>query len=432
MNSLCVIRGARVIDPAKNRDEIADLWIGDGLILNSPPPLAPDTPVEEIQAHGLIAAPGLIDMHVHLREPGQTHKETIATGTRAAAAGGFTTLLAMPNTSPPVDSPSTVRWLQERIRDTAVVNVLIAGAITRNLEGEELAPIGSMRKAGVVALTDDGHCIQNHEVMRRAMEYTAQFHIPLLDHCQEYTLTDGAVMHEGTWSLRLGLPGWPREAEEIIVSRDITLARLTGAHLHCQHLSSAGSVSLVRNAKAEGLPVTAEVCPHHIWFTDESLRGFSSQFKMNPPLREQSDIEALLEGLADGTIGVLATDHAPHASYEKEVELDKAPFGITGLESALAACATLLIHQRKIWDWPQLLRAFTAAPAGILGIPAGTLSPGSPADITLIDPAKEWVFDNNRSLSLARNTPFHGIPFKGRVMRTLVSGRTVWNADSPT
>ncbi len=417
------ISGGRIIDPSNGKNGPGEILILDGKFVGSIPE---DCSVEEIDATGLIVSPGLIDLHVHLREPGQSHKETIETATRAAAAGGFTSIVAMPNTTPPADSPATITWIREHAANNAVVNVFPTGAITKNLAGEELAPIGSMSRAGIVAITDDGHCVQNHEVMRRALEYARMFDLPLFDHCQDSSLAGEGVMHEGEWSIRLGLPGWPRAAEELIVSRNILLSELCDAPIHCQHLSSGGSVRLLREARSRGVKISGEVCPHHVWFTDGCLRGFDSNFKMNPPLREQRDIDLLLEGLADGTIEILASDHAPHAAYEKEVELDQAPFGILGLETELSAFSTLLVHQKQIFDWPRLLAAYSIAPAKLLRLDRGTLSEGMAADVTLIDPDKEWVYDVNQSCSISRNSPFHGAEFKGRAVRTIVAGETVW------
>lgn len=420
-----LIRNGRIIDPANRRDEIADVFIQNGVIVGDPPANLPaDT--QTLDAAGLLVTPGFIDVHVHLREPGAPHKETIESGTRAAAAGGFTTVLAMPNTSPPCDSPATVMWLRQRIAQKAAIHVQIAGAITKGLAGEELAPIGSMAKAGVVAITDDGHCVQNHELMRRAVEYASMFDLPILDHCQDYNLTAGAVMHEGQWSLRLGLPGWPRIAEEVIVARNILLSEFCSAHIHIQHVTSVGSVRLLRDALARKLKISAEVCPHHLWFTDEQLQNYDSNFKVNPPLRERRDIEALIGAITDGTISILASDHAPHATYEKEVEIDQAPFGMIGLETEFAAFATLLVHREKALTWPQLIACLTINPARLLKLNAGTLTPGAPADITLIAPNLRWTFDCTKSFSLSQNTPFHGTEFLGRVVQTILGGRTVW------
>jgi dihydroorotase len=424
MKTLCVTNG-RVIDPANKRDEIGDLWIGDGVVLSAPPEGVTKAD-ETIDAKGLIVAPGLVDSHVHFREPGQSHKETILTGARAAAAGGFTSVVCMPNTSPAADNAGTLTLLQEKAK-AACVNVFTTGAITKNLKGEELAPYGAMVKTGIVAITDDGHCIQNHEVMRRAVEYARMFNLTVLDHCQDYSLVGGGIMHEGEWSLRLGLPGWPRIGEEIIVSRNILLAELCDSPIHCQHISAGGSVRLLREARARGVKISGEVCPHHIALTDDCLQSFDSNYKMNPPLRTARDIEAILEGIADGTLDVLCSDHAPHAFYEKEVELDRAPFGITGLETEFSLFSDILIHEKKVIDWSRLIAMYTINPSALLSLDRGTLSVGVPADITLIDPDLEWTYDREASFSLSRNTPFHGRQMKGRAVRTIVAGQTVWH-----
>jgi len=423
------IAGGRIIDPANKRDEIGDLWIGDGLIIDSPGAEEQSPDVEVVQATGLVVAPGLIDMHVHLREPGQAHKETIATGSHAAAAGGFSSIVCMPNTSPVADNAGTITLIREKAQATASVNVFTTGAITKGIAGEELAPYGAMISAGIVAITDDGHCVQNHEVMRRALEYARMFDLPVLDHCQDYSLVGNGVMHEGEWSLRLGLPGWPRVGEEIVVARDILLSELCNSPIHCQHISSGGSVRLLRDAKARGVKISGEVCPHHIALTDQFLQTFDSSYKMNPPLRTERDIEALIEGLADGTLDILCSDHAPHAFYEKEVELDQAPFGITGLETEFGLFCDILVHKRKVVDLGRLIAMFTANPARLLSLDRGTLATGAPADVTLIDPNLEWTFDKERSQSLSRNTPFHGVQLKGRAVRTIVAGKTVWKCE---
>lgn len=419
------IQGGRIIDPASGRDEVADLWISDGRIAGSGE--LPSRADETIDAAGLVVAPGLIDIHVHFREPGQTHKETIASGSRAAAAGGFTTVVCMPNTSPAADNAGTITLMREKAAAGACVNVFFTGAITKGLAGEELAPYGSMVGAGIVAITDDGRCVQSHEVMRRAVEYARMFGLTVMDHCQDESLTTGAVMHEGEWSLRLGLPGWPRVGEELIVARNILLAELCDSPIHCQHISACGSVRLLREARARGIKVSGEVCPHHVWFTDERLRDFDSNFKMNPPLRSDRDVEAILGGIADGTLDILCSDHAPHAAYEKEVELDQAPFGITGLETEFAAFCDLLVHRREVIPLERLIALYTVNPARLLGLDRGTLAPGAPADITLIDPDLTWTFDKNESVSLSKNTPFHGETFRGRAVRTIVGGRTAWS-----
>jgi dihydroorotase len=420
-----LLRRGRIIDPANHRDEIADLCIVDGRIAESIPDGAE---FDEIDCSNLVIAPGLIDLHVHFREPGQSAKETLATGARAAAAGGFTSVVCMPNTSPAVDSPSVVTWIKEKADREACVNIFTTGAITRGIAGEELAPIGSMARAGIVALTDDGHCVQNHELMRRALEYARMFKLPVLDHCQDYGLVGKGVMHEGYWSTLLGLPGWPSAGEEMIVMRNVLLAELCETPIHCQHLSSGGSVRILRDARARGVPITGEVCPHHIAITDESLQGFDTNFKMNPPLRAQADIDALIQGIADGVITILASDHAPHCAYEKEVEFDMAPFGIVGLETELGLFLDILVHKKKAIDLPRLIALLTIEPARLLRLDRGTLTPGAIADVTLIDPNLEWTVDTAAFQSRSTNTPFNGWELKGRAVRTIVAGKTVWPA----
>jgi dihydroorotase len=421
-----LLQNGRILDPANARDAIGDVLLVDGRIAETPDIGRPASNVAVIDCTGLVIAPGLIDLHVHLREPGQSAKETIASGTRCAAAGGFTSVVCMPNTSPAIDNASVVTWIQEKVAREACVNVFITGAITKGLAGEELAPIGSLKKAGVVALTDDGHCVQNPEVMRRALEYAGMFGLVVMDHCQDYALVGKGVMHEGYWSTVLGLPGWPALGEEIIVSRNAQLAELTGTHIHCQHLSAAGSVRILREARARGVPISGELCPHHIALTDESIRGYDTNFKMNPPLRSEAHVEALIAGVADGTITILGSDHAPHSPHEKEVEFDQAPFGILGLETELGLFLDLLVHKKKAIDLPHLIAMFTVEPAKLLSLDRGTLSPGAVADVTLIDPAREWTVDKHASASLSRNNPFHGWELKGRAVRTIVAGETVW------
>jgi len=417
------IRGGRVIDPATNRDGVADVFIADGKFAS-----APVSGAEEIDARGLVVCPGFIDMHVHLREPGQGTKETIETGARAAAAGGFTSVVAMPNTTPVADHPGIIAWIEERAAASGVVNIFPTGAITVGSLGGQLAPIGAMAREGIVAVTDDGHCVQSHEVMRRAAEYCGLFGLPLLDHCQDASLAGPeAVMHEGYWSTVLGLPGWPRMAEEIIVARNALLAEATGTPIHCQHISSAGSVRILREAQARGVRLSGEACPHHLALTDESLAGYDTNCKMNPPLREASDIDALIGGIADGTLSILATDHAPHAAYEKEVEFAAAPFGIVGLETAVGIFCEILLHRRKAVDLPRMVAMLTINPAKLLGLDRGTLRPGAPGDVTIMDPGRVWIVDREQFASKGRNTPFHGWELRGRAVRTIVGGRTVWN-----
>src|SRR6266566_6336214 len=409
--SALLLAGGRVIDPANQLDAVADLLIVGGKIAAIGNGAAAQAPVnaERMEVPRLIVCPGLIDLHVHLREPGQAAKETIATGTAAAARGGFTSVVCMPNTSPPIDNPGTVALIHELAAAQGVVNVFVTGTITKNIAGEELAPIGSLKRAGVVAITDDGHCVQHHELMRRALEYAKMFDLPLMDHCQDYSLVTDGVMHEGYWSTALGLRGWPAAGEEMIVARNILLAEMTGARVHCQHISTAGSVKLLREAKRRSIPVSGEACPHHFTLTDVAIAGsekfwrtdgkgifgFASQkefpewsaydtkFKMNPPLRSAADREAILEGLADGTIEVLCSDHAPHCNYEKEVEFDYAPFGITGLETELALCLMQLYHTKRL-GLSEIIRKFTIAPAGLLRLNKGTLKAGADADVTVL------------------------------------------------
>jgi dihydroorotase len=424
--SATIMRNGRVIDPANKRDEVIDLAIVDGRIADLSAIRNPQSAIDEIDASNLIVAPGLIDMHVHLREPGFSHKETIESGARAAAAGGFTTIVCMPNTSPVADTPSTIAWIKDRAAKMACVNVLPTSAISKNLGGEELAPVGSLAQAGVVAITDDGHCIQNHELMRRAIEYARMVGLPVLDHCQDYSLVGNGIVHEGYWSTLLGLPGWPAAGEEAIVMRNILLAELCDHHVHCQHVSSAGSVRLIREARARGIKISGEVCPHHIALTDEEIQNFDTNYKMNPPLRSQQDVDALLDGIGDGTLSILASDHAPHAGFEKEVEFDAAPFGIVGLETELGLFLDLLVHKHRKIDIVRLIEMYTVEPARLLKLGAGTLSIGAEADITLIDPEMQWTVDVAKFQSGSRNSPFDGWKLKGRAVRTIVGGKTVW------
>ncbi|MEY2541588.1 MAG: dihydroorotase [Verrucomicrobiota bacterium] len=421
-----IIRNGRVIDPANKRDEIVDLAIVDGRIAEASQLSTLNSQLDEIDARNLIVVPGLIDMHVHLREPGFGHKETIESGARAAAAGGFTTIVCMPNTSPAADNPATIAWIKDRAAETACVNVLATGAISKNLAGEELAPIGSLEQAGVVAITDDGHCIQNHELMRRAVEYARMVGLPVLDHCQDYNLVGDGLVNEGYWSTLLGLPGWPAAGEEAIVMRNILLAELCDHHVHCQHISAAGSVRLIREARTRGIKISGEVCPHHIALTDEAIQNFDTNYKMNPPLRSQRDVDAILEGIADRTLSILASDHAPHADFEKEVEFDAAPFGIIGLETELGLFLDILVHKHRKIDIVRLIEMYTVEPARLLELEGGTLSTEAVADVTLIDPEMEWTVDVATFQSASRNSPFHGWKLKGRAVRTIVGGRTVW------
>lgn len=422
-----IIRNGRIIDPSSGRDAIGDLVIANGCISEESEIRNWNSAIDEIDASGLIVAPGLIDMHVHLREPGFAHKETIASGARAAAAGGFTTVVCMPNTLPVADNPSTITWIRDRARDTAGVNILPSGAISKNLEGVELAPIGALVQSGVVAITDDGRCVQNHELMRRAVEYARMVGVPVLDHCQDYNLVGDGVVNEGEWSTLLGLSGWPAAGEEAMVMRNILLSELCDHHIHCQHISAAGSVRLIREARARKVKISGEVCPHHIALTDSAIQKFNTDYKMNPPLRTQHDIDSIIEGISDGTLTILCSDHAPHAAFEKEVEFDQAPFGIVGLETELGLCIDILLHKRKAVTINRVIEMFTVEPAKLLKLEAGTLSIGAKADVTLIDPDLEWTVDALKFNSLSRNTPFDGWKLKGRAVRTIVRGQTVWS-----
>jgi len=457
MSSLLLANG-RVIDPANQLDALADVLIVDGRVAAVGKEAAAKAPAggERWDVSGKVICPGLIDMHVHLREPGQTAKETIATGTAAAARGGFASVMCMPNTTPAIDNSGTVALIRERAAREAVVNVFVAGAISNGLAGEELAPIGSLKRAGVVAITDDGHCVQNNELMRRALEYARMFELLVMDHCQDYSLVTEGVAHEGYWSTVLGLRGWPAAGEEVIVARNILLAELTGSHVHCQHLSTAGSVRLVREAKQRGVAVSAEACPHHFTLTDAAIAGsdhfwggdgaavfyvdapgrgkptwpsYDTNFKMNPPLRSAKDREGILEGIVDGTLEILASDHAPHCAYEKEVEFDYAPFGVTGLETELALALMQLYHTKRL-GLSELIARFTMAPARLLHLAKGTLSPGADADVTVLDPDREWVFRPEESVSKSHNSPFQGWSLKGKAVATLVDGKVVWREET--
>jgi len=418
------IKNARVVDPAAKRDAVGDLFVLDGKLVAKLSP-ADRRRAKKVDARGLVAAPGLVDIRVHFREPGQTHKETIATGSRAAAAGGFTTVVCMPNTTPTADNAGTIQFILDAVRRDSLVKVLPTGCITIGMKGDTLAPIGSLKRAGVVAITDDGDCVQSNELMRRAIEYAKMFGLTVMDHCQDQSMTEGAVMNEGNVSIRLGLRGWPNAAEDLIVSRNVILSRYTGAHIHMQHVSSALSVEIVRRAKADGVRVTAEATPHHIALTDESLATYDPNFKMNPPLRTEGDRRALIAGLRDGTLDCISTDHAPHTDYEKDKEFDYAPNGIIGLETALAVVLDALVRRSR-FTLTKALDLMTRKPAGILGLPAGTLAAGAPADICIFDPDEVWTYDAKAGYSKSANSPWNGRTLRGRVKTTIVDGRIVF------
>ncbi|MFO0875939.1 MAG: dihydroorotase [Gemmataceae bacterium] len=420
MTLLC-IAGGRVIDPSQQIDQVTDLWIRDERIfhIGARPDLRAD---RTIDAKDRIVCPGLIDMHVHLREPGREEDETIATGTAAALAGGVTSVACMPNTEPPIDSEAAAEFVVLQAKRAGNANVFPIGAITKGRQGTELAEIGGLVEGGAVAFTDDGSPVVNSEIMRRAMEYCRMFDRAVLSHSEDLELTRGAVMNEGVESMRLGLRGYPAVAEEIMIFREIALAELTGARLHILHVSSAGGVDLIRRGKARGVRVTGEACPHHFTLTDECLRTFDSNYKMSPPLRTQRDVEAILEGLRDGTIDVLATDHAPHAPEKKMRELDQAPNGIVGLETLIPICIRALIEPGLL-TWPQMIEKLTINPARVLGIDRGTLQPGAIADVTVIDPAVAWTIDPTQFRSKSRNTPYAGWQVRGRAETVLVAGQ---------
>jgi len=451
-----LVSGGRVVDPASGRDAVADVLLVDGKVAAVGPDLRSQCPsgTEVLDARGLVVAPGLIDVHVHFREPGQTKKEDVQSGSRCAVRGGFTTVVCMPNTSPAIDNAGTVALIQ----DSAVkaqCRVEITGALTKGIAGEELAPIGSLHKAGIVALTDDGHCIQNNDLMRRACEYARMFNLPIMDHCQDYGLVTKGVMHEGKYSTILGLAGWPAAGEEVIVARNILLSEQTGTLIHCQHLSSAGSVRLLREARGRGVPISGEACPHHFTLTDACIAGseefwredgagqasrffhgsplpewpnYHTDFKMNPPLRSARDREAILEGLVDGTLTIISSDHAPHSQSEKDVEFDYAPFGIVGLETELALSLMALVHTGRL-SLMGTLAKLTSEPAKLLRFQdgRGEIRVGGVGDLTLFDPDEEWTSSRDDTASKSSNNPFHGWRLRGRVRHTIVGGRRVWS-----
>ncbi len=415
-----LITGGRLIDPSQSIDRVTDLWISGGRVL-AIGESGPEDPDLIIHADGKIVCPGLIDVHVHLREPGNEEDETIATGAAAALAGGVTSLACMPNTLPPIDSQGAAEFVVLQGQRARKANVFPVGAVSKGRRGDELAELGQLVEGGAVAFSDDGAPVANAALMRQALSYAKMFNRPIMQHCQVPELTAGAVMNEGFESTRLGMKGWPAAAEDIMVARDIRLAEITGGRLHIQHISTARSVHLVREGKRRGVHVTAEACPHHFTLTDESLSSFDTNFKMNPPLRSRDDLEAVIEGLADGTIDILATDHAPHAPEKKLREFDQAPFGIVGLETLLPLVILALIEPGHL-SWPDAIRKLTVAPAELLGIPRGSLRPGAPADVTIIDPATPWTIDPNHFLSKSRNSPFIGWPVRGRAHTVLVDG----------
>lgn len=420
------IQNARIIDPAAKRDAVGDLFVDNGKLVASLSAAAKKR-AKKIDARGIVACPGLVDIHVHFREPGQTHKETIATGSHCAAAGGFTTVVCMPNTSPVADNSGTIQFIKDAAKRDAVINVYPTGCITVGMKGQALAPIGTLKRMGVIAITDDGDCVQSNELMRRACEYAKMFDLPIMDHCQDASMTQGAVMNEGVTSTRLGLRGWPHSAEDIIVARNVILSEYTGAHIHLQHISSRYSVGIIRRAKERGVKITAEATPHHIAFTDESLGSYDTNFKMNPPLRTEADRREIIAGLRDGTLDCISTDHAPHTDYEKDKEFDYAPNGILGLETSLPVSLEVLVRQNK-FKLPAVIDLMTRRPAQLLGLPAGTLAVGAAADICLFDPDEKWRYDTKAGFSKSRNSPWDGRELTARVKTTIVAGRVAYDS----
>jgi dihydroorotase len=422
-----LIANGHLIDPAQRQNSGKNLLLEDGKVkawLRQNEKAPEDA--EVFDASGLIVAPGFIDMHVHLREPGHEHKETIASGCAAAVAGGFTSLCPMPNTSPVNDNAAITRYMIEQAERAGLANVFPIGAVTKSSDGAELAEMGEMKAAGAVAVSDDGRPVPTAGIMRRAMEYAKDFDLPVVDHCEDKSLSKGGVMHEGKISLLLGLRGMPALAEELDTMRDIILAKETGAHIHIAHISTKNAVEAVRRAKKEGVNVTCEVAPHHFTLTDFAVEGYDTNTKMSPPLRSDEHVEALLRGLKDGTIDAIATDHAPHHGDEKALEYDRAPFGITGLETAVGLAFEKLVHPGVI-DLVRLVELFSANPAKIFRMQGrGTLAPGSAADVTIIDPQLKWTFNVSESRSKSRNSPFDGHKFRGAAVATIVGGRIVY------
>ena len=422
-----LIRGGRLVDPANSIDGVHDLLLEDGKVSKLGATLAAPQDAAVIEAAGKLVCPGLIDIHVHLREPGYEYKETVATGTRAAAAGGFTAVCCMANTHPVNDNRSITDYILAKAKSEGLVRVYPIGAVTRGLEGKELAELAELAEAGCVAFSDDGKCVMNAELYRRAMEYTLPFGMPVISHAEDHTLARGGCMHEGVVSTELGLRGIPAAAEDVMVARDVLLAELTGAHVHIAHLSTAGAVRLVRDAKARGVRVTAEVTPHHLLLTDEAVRGWNPNTKMAPPLRTKRDTEALIEALADGTIDCVATDHAPHAVAEKEGEFDHAANGIVGLETAVTLLYDRLVRP-GVLPLATLVARLSRDPARLLNLPGGSLAVGAPADVTVLDPDAAVTVDPARFASKSRNTPFGGWTATGRPWKTIVGGKVVWEA----
>ncbi|MFL5555958.1 MAG: dihydroorotase [Gemmatimonadaceae bacterium] len=424
-----LLHGGTLVDPSQRLEERGDLLIIDGAIAEIGASLGGPDDADVIDCTDLIVSPGFIDVHCHLREPGREDVETIATGARAAAAGGFTAVCAMPNTDPVTDNQAAVGFIVRQAQRAGAARVYPIGAISVGQEGKALAEFGEMVGAGAVAVSDDGRPVASAQLMRTALEYARTFRIPVIDHCEEPTLSAAGAMNEGIVSAHLGLKGIPAEAEEIMVIRDILLARLTGGHVHLAHMSTKGSVELIRWGKDRGINVTAEVCPHHLSLTEESVRGYETNAKMNPPLRTAADVEALRDAVKDGTIDLIATDHAPHHYDEKEREFADAPNGIVGLETALAVVVTNLVETGYL-SFPQLVDRMSCTPARIFNLPGGSLARGAAADVTVFDPRLRWKVDPTRFLSKGRNTPYSGVTLVGRAACTIVAGSVVFRSGS--
>ncbi len=420
------INGGTIFDPSSGTARVGDIQVKDGLIEGVHPGGAGGARAGAVDAKGLWVLPGLIDMHVHLRDPGFEYKEDIVSGSRAAAAGGVTAMACMPNTDPVNDNPSVTRYIVQKAAERALVRVLPVGALTKGLKGTELAEMGLMKEAGIVAVSDDGKSVESAAMMRRALEYAATFGLPVITHCQDRGLSGEGVMNEGSLSSRLGLGGIPAACEDVVVARDVLLSGYTGVPVHITHLSTKTGLDIVRQARKSGVKVTCDATPHHLLLTEERTGGYDTDAKMYPPLRTEEDRRALLKGLKSGVIDCIATDHAPHAKDEKDLDFDLAPFGIIGLQTLLPAL--MLLHREHALDFMDLLKKVTVNPAGILKVEGGTLSPGARADIVLFDPGKEWVLNEGAVLSKSKNTPFLGMKFTGMVVRTIVAGRTVFAA----
>ena len=425
MSDTTLLKGGRVLDPSQVMDGTLDVLLKDGLIVSVGDAISAPEDARTIDCTGLLVTPGLIDVHVHLREPGGEHKETIATGARSAAAGGFTAVCAMPNTDPPLDDPASVGWVLAEGKRAGAARVYPTGCISVDRAGERLAPVGEMIDAGAVALTDDGSPIMKSGLMRLALEYAQSFGIPVADHPEDLSLSPAGQMNEGLMSTRMGLVGKPNASEDIHIIRDLLLAELTGGHIHLQHVSTRWGVDAIRQAKARGVHVTAEASPHHLVLTDEAVEGYRTEAKMNPPLRTAEDVEAVRAGLADGSLDHIATDHAPHHYDEKEAPFAEAPNGIVGLETAVGIILTRVVDEGVI-DLPTMIERMSCHPAKTFNLPGGTLAPGGVADVSVLDLSAEWTVDASNFASKSRNTPFDGWALKGGPAYTIVGGRIVW------